>query len=319
MPVAEFHQLMSDLPGVLSQSRAPRTVAKYEGAFQRWKAWARTHKVSSLPADPFHVALYVVKLLQDASTVAPVTAALCSISWFHSVNGFPDPSANPMVRNVSQAARRITAQPKNRKLPVSRQQVRAMARELSKSGTLKDLQTLTLVVIAYAGLLRWDDLAHIYADEVVIQSGYAAVFLESRKNDQLRQGHWVFLCRWNQEESTVCPVALLEELLERGQHLGHSPLFGKVRRQKKRSVIRGKMSYSRARELVREALSRIGVDPEGYGLHSLRSGGASVAAASGIPDRLIQRQGGWRSESAMRNYFQESLPALLKVSKALAS
>ena len=68
---------------------------------------------------------------------------------------------------------------------------------------------------------------------------------------------------------------------------------------------------------MREALKRIGVNPDGYGLHSLRSGGASTAAAAGVPDRLIQQQGGWRSD-AMKAYIQESLPNLLQVSQVLA-
>ena len=56
---------------------------------------------------------------------------------------------------------------------------------------------------------------------------------------------------------------------------------------------------------------------EEQGVHSLRSGGVSMAAAAGVPDRLIQRHGGWRSESGMKAYFEESLPNLLKVSQAI--
>ena len=77
------------------------------------------------------------------------------------------------------------------------------------------------------------------------------------------------------------------------------PLFGRIRQVRGKKIIKGAMSHSRGRELIREALCRIGVDPDCYGLHSLRYGGTSIAAAAGLPDRLIQRQGGWRSESAM--------------------
>ena len=47
------------------------------------------------------------------------------------------------------------------------------------------------------------------------------------------------------------------------------------------------MSYSRASELQKEEL-----DPKLYGVHSLRAGGASAAAALGVPDRLFQKQRG---------------------------
>ena len=53
-------------------------------------------------------------------------------------------------------------------------------------------------------------------------------------------------------------------------------------------------SYSRAKELIRKEIGKEGLDPIMFGIHSLRSGGASTAAALGVPDRLFQRRGGWR-------------------------
>ena len=83
------------------------------------------------------------------------------------------------------------------------------------------------------------------------------------------------------------------------------------------AVIRSSMSYTRARELFRSAVVKAGYDADMFGLHSLRSGGASSAVAAGIPDRLVKRQGGWRSDTAMMSYLKESVPALLQVSKTL--
>ena len=78
-------------------------------------------------------------------------------------------------------------------------------------------------------------------------------------------------------------------------------------------MIRATMSYSRARESVRVALASVGEDQDKYGQHSLRSGVVSVVAAAGVPDRLIQHHGGWKSEAVMKCYFTESLPNLLTV------
>ena len=46
-------------------------------------------------------------------------------------------------------------------------------------------------------------------------------------------------------------------------------------------------------------------------------GGASLAAAIGIHDRLIMRRGGWKSESSKNRYIKEAMESLLSVSKAL--
>ena len=71
------------------------------------------------------------------------------------------------------------------------------------------------------------------------------------------------------------------------------------------------------RELFLNKLSKLGFEPKQFGLHSLRSGGATAAANAGIPDRLFKRHGRWRSESAKDGYVEDSIPALMSVSKSL--
>ena len=53
------------------------------------------------------------------------------------------------------------------------------------------------------------------------------------------------------------------------------------------------LSYSAARSIVLDAFESIGLPKSKFGLHSLRAGGASAAANSGVPDRLFTRHGRW--------------------------
>ena len=310
---SEMQHLASQLPEVLEKSRAPATTRKYKAAFNRWSDWAVDQDVPPMPADPLHVALYLVKLINSSNSPAPVSAAVHGISWNHSIHGHEDPCQHNIVLNVHQAVKRTLCTPRLRKEPLSQKLLTKLYNCLS-SGTLQDHQTLTLICVGFAGFMRWDDLTHIYADEIVIQKEYMAISLESRKNDQFREGSRIFVSRW---AGDLCPVKLVEGLLARGRHAGHVQLFGTIRRTKQGEKIQGAMSYSRARELLREVLQKIGEDPDKFGLHSLRSGGVSAAAMTGVPDRLIQRQGGWKSEAGMKCYFSESLPKLLQVSKAI--
>ena len=50
-----------------------------------------------------------------------------------------------------------------------------------------------------------------------------------------------------------------------------------------------------------------------FGLHSLRSGGASAAAAAGVEDRLFKKHGRWKSDTAKDGYVKESLKDRLSV------
>ena len=77
------------------------------------------------------------------------------------------------------------------------------------------------------------------------------------------------------------------------------------------------MSYYRVRELFIHAFCDIVSDISSYGLHGLRAGGATAAANKGIPDRLFQRHGRWRSENAKDGYIKEALAHRLLVSKNL--
>jgi hypothetical protein len=80
---------------------------------------------------------------------------------------------------------------------------------------------------------------------------------------------------------------------------------------------KGKLSYSRYREIFLDAIKQIGYDPKLYGLHSLRAGGATSAANAGVQDRLFKRHGRWRSETAKDGYVEDSLGSRLSVSKNL--
>ena len=64
-----------------------------------------------------------------------------------------------------------------------------------------------------------------------------------------------------------------------------------------------------------KAVGKAGMDPTEFGLHSLRPGGTTAVAVAKVPQRLLKRQGGWRSE-AVNVYIQETLDNLLVPSEA---
>ena len=65
---------------------------------------------------------------------------------------------------------------------------------------------------------------------------------------------------------------------------------------------------------------QLGYNPNDYGLHSLRSGGATSAvyySGHSIPERLLKIHGRWKSDSAKDMYVHESLENRLQVTKYL--
>ncbi len=78
------------------------------------------------------------------------------------------------------------------------------------------------------------------------------------------------------------------------------------------------LTYSRALEIFREALHRIGVaDCRCFGLHSLRSGGVTAAAHQGVARDLLKKHGRWATDASLDRYIQDSLKAKLSVTEVL--
>ena len=94
------------------------------------------------------------------------------------------------------------------------------------------------------------------------------------------------------------------------------PLFRGLNSVKAKTRMRkSKISYTRVRELVKEAFAD-SIDVNLIGVHGLRAG-ASSAANNGIPDRLFERHGRWSSENAKDEYIKDRLEDRLSVSRNL--
>ena len=77
------------------------------------------------------------------------------------------------------------------------------------------------------------------------------------------------------------------------------------------------LSYTRAREIFHEALQAVEEEKSKFCLHSLRSGGVSVAANSSVEERLVMAHGRLRRVSSKEGYVKNDLPKRLMVSKNL--
>ena len=78
--------------------------------------------------------------------------------------------------------------------------------------------------MGFFGFLRWDDLSNLAVDDLVFDL-HVVLFLLQHKNDQFREGSWVFIAR---SEAAACPVAVLEKFLRMGSHSKGSKLFRRI-------------------------------------------------------------------------------------------
>ena len=191
----------------------------------------------------------------------------------------------------------------------------ALVASLSESPSLTEVRLVAACLLAFSAFLRYDKVAKLRCCDVTFGPQNMTIRILSGKNDQYRQGDRVLVASTC---SPTCPVAMLERYYE----LASLSTVSKL--QLSRGIVVTKslrsqdsLSYTRLRELFLNKLAELGFDPKQFGLHSLRSGGATAAANAGIPDRLFKRHGRWQSESAKDGYVKDSVGALLSVSQSL--
>ena len=189
-----------------------------------------------------------------------------------------------------------------------------------KNSTIPDLRFLLTCLLGLTGFLRTDELLDFKLKHIKIQESHLDIVIPKSKTDQHREGHVVYISRIKSE---CCPVKYLEVYLQKAllyvSNDKESPLICRIFKTKsghKISKTKG-ISYSRIREIFKGYISEITTTPEIFGLHSLRSGGASAAANNGISDRLISKQGRWSSEKARNGYIKDSVVKRLTVSNML--
>ncbi len=316
----ELRALAEQLPSVFKESLAHSSSKNYCYGFLRWKKWAGNYEeVSVLPAKPFYVALYLLRVLQDARSASVVDLAAYSINWAHRMAGIQSPTSEQCVKVVLECAKRRLSGKKVKKDVITAEMIEKCL-EISDLEKLADLRLITMCILAYAGFLRFDELQHLKRCDIQFCGHFLKLFIESSKTDQYRDGAWIVIAR---SDGFACPYRITQKYCESIQMPQESNefLFRSITTKKDGSQClrtdQKPISYTRARELFLQLFNKAGYKDCNLGLHGLRAGGASAAANGGIPDRLFKRHGRWKSESAKDGYIRDDLGALLSVSKCL--
>ena len=209
------------------------------------------------------------------------------------------------VRAVQEGARRSLARPTVKKEPVSVENLQQIVANADMSD-LGDVRTVALCLLCFSVFLRYTENADMRCSDVVITGDHMKLVIRKNKTDQYRQGNEVLVARTG---NSTCLVKMMETHLRLAEVdlSSEEALFRPIMATKQGAQLKasGKMSYTRTRELVLSGLSSIGLDKSQYGVHSLRTGGATAAASAGIPDRTFKWHGRWKSEGAKDGYVKD--------------
>ena len=317
----EIRLLNETLPYIITKGRADSTTTKYNQGWRGWVRWAeQKSEVKIRPAHPFYVAIYLNHLLFVNRKKGSITAAFYGIRW---TVGLASPTDNPLVQLAYEGCTRSCRGTKQKKDAMLTDTVKNLVDLFAgKPFNLMNQRFLMVCLLGFSGFFRIKELLKVQLKNLTFTKDHLTIFLEQSKVDQHRHGENVYIARTG---TKYCPVSFTENFLkDAGFHIIQNeesfiiPRLFKTKKGHTACKTKG-ISYTTIRENFAENI-RVIEQRRNYGLHSLRSGGASAAAQNGVSDRLISKQGRWSSTStkARDGYIEDNMQSRLSVTRALS-
>ena len=283
----ELHDLVSTIPDVVNASKCSSTIKKYNIYFKKFKDWCSKYGLSFLPASVCTIAIYLNFLIQSEVSVSVLNAAFYAKKWEHDLNLVEGVMDDNFLKMILEGGTRLLSKPLVKKEPITPKILQQIVDKYGNTNRLPDLRICAIMLLGYAGFLRYSEISNIKASNISFFDSHAEITIEKSKTDVYRQGNVVVLAFL---DSNLCPVSMLKKYLKAAniltgtnQYIFRSLSFRKSSNEHVLCNLNKPLSYTRAREILLDALSEIGLEKTLFGLHSLRSGAASAAAQTKYP------------------------------------
>jgi hypothetical protein len=164
-------------------SKATNTTRGYRSDWRQFEAWCSARGVSSLPAEPRIVALYIADLAV-ARKPATIGRHLAAIASAHKSRGYESPCSmrHGSVSSVWHGIRRTHGVAQNQKSPLLTADLRRITGELPEK--LIGKRDRALLLVGFAGAFRRSELVALDAEDCSFTSDGLVVTLRRSKTDQ---------------------------------------------------------------------------------------------------------------------------------------
>lgn len=289
------------------QSRAENTKRAYQADWSLFQEWCAKRGVKSLPANPETVSTYIASVANKYE-LSSLERKLSAISQAHKAAGYESPalSSEEPLHSVWAGIARAKGRDKNKTAPALTEDIRLMIENLpEKEGsdnrlTISSLRDRAIILIGFAGALRRSEIINLNTDDIAFVAEGLRLVVRKSKSDQEARGH-VKGIRYGDEPRT-CPVRSLRAWINKAG-IEDGPLFRSVDRWN--NIGDSRLSGRSVANIVKRAAKNAGLNHEQYSGHSLRAGFTTQAARAGLPERIIMRHTGHKSERMVREYIRE--------------
>jgi len=280
-----------------ARSKSAATIRAYRSALRSFITWCKAQGVMEpFPSPPALVAAYLADKAASLK-VSTLQRHLVAINEAHVAAGLERPSSAPEVRATMKGIRRTHGTAPKKKAPLSVSHLRRIVHRLPRS--IIGVRDHALLLVCYAGALRRSELVNLSVGDLDFREDGLAITVRKSKTDQESEGRVVGIPFGS--NPMTCPVRAMRRWLEVSE-ITSGPVFRPVNRHGQ--VRQSRLSGKAVGVIVQRSVELIGMDPAGFGGHSLRAGLATDAANAGVSERAIMQQTGHRSVATVRGYIR---------------
>ncbi len=286
----------------LKNSKANNTLRAYKSDFKDFGAFCSKHGLSSLPSEPKIVSLYLTHLSKK-SKISTLRRRLVSISVVHKLKGHYLDTKHPIIIENLMGIKRIKGSMQKGKKPILISHLKSIINVIdeSKIEDIKKLRDKTIILVGFGGGFRRSELISIDHDDLEFVPEGLKITIRKSKTDQFGEGMIKGLPYFTNEK--YCPVASLKKWLDVSK-INSGPIFRKF--NKGSSLSDKRLTDQSVVLLMKEYLNLAGIENKNFAGHSLRSGFATAAAASGADERSIMDMTGHKTTQMVRRYIKEA-------------
>ena len=285
----------------LKNSKSKNTLRAYKSDFRDFESFCVKHGFNSLPSEPKTVSLYLTHLSKN-SKISTLRRRLVSISMVHKLKGHYLDTKHPIIIENIMGIRRFKGSIQKGKKPILINHLKLIINAINdkKIDEIKKLRDKSIILVGFSGGFRRNELVSIdYEDLEFVPEGLKITIRRS-KTDQFGEGMTKGLPYFNND--IYCPIRNLKKWLQIS-NIKSGPIF--TRFSKGMSLTNKRLTDQSVVLLIKEYLNLAGIENKNFAGHSLRSGFATVAAASGADERSIMTMTGHKNTQMVRRYIKE--------------
>jgi site-specific recombinase XerD len=294
----EIFELQDEAKEHLANSKAENTIRAYQTDWTQFSEWCEKYRLQALPANPETVAYYITFLAKTLKA-SSIKRKIAAISQRHETAGYPSPTKTAPVKGVWNGIQRTIGTKEEGKDALWLDDLREMIKVIPQD-TLTGLRNRALLIIGWAGALRRSELSGLTVENISKTRDGLILHLNRSKTDQKGKGQEVAIPYGS--NPLTCPVRSLEDWLA-ASGISDGSLFRGINRH---GHILGGLTPQSIRLIVKDCCEKVGLEPDKYGAHSLRSGFCSTAAKAGKAEHQIMKQTRHKRSDSLQRYIKKA-------------